>query len=432
MTRIFIVARTELLAIVRGKAFIIGILMMPVLIGVSIAFQIFAASRTDIAERRVAVIDRTGALYDALAAAAEAHNRENAPDGVRTGPAFLLERVTPGQQRDDELALALSERVRRRELFAFVDVPASITDVSVDGRDRVRYYTETPSYLTLPSWLDTTIEREAARIRFSAAAVDTALVERLSRAAEVTTLGLLSRAPDGSIVEAQPVNSLQTFVLPFALGYLLFIALMSAAPQLLTAIVEEKMSRISEILLASISPAHLMAGKLLGVSAVAVLLALVYVVGGVYLLISIGQPQLIDWSLLAWFTVFLLAAVLMFGSIFLAIGAACSDLKDAQGMMQPIVFVLVLPILAAPIIIRAPDSTLAAVVSMIPICTPFLMLIRLALTPPPPVWQVIVSLVLTGVATTVLIWAAGRIFRVGLLMQGKPPNLPELLRWIRQ
>jgi ABC-2 type transport system permease protein len=168
------------------------------------------------------------------------------------------------------------------------------------------------------------------------------------------------------------------------------------------------------------------------VSAVAVLLALVYVVGGVYLLISIGQPQLIDWSLLAWFTVFLLAAVLMFGSIFLAIGAACSDLRDAQGMMQPIVFVLVLPILAAPIIIRAPDSTLAAVVSMIPICTPFLMLIRLALTPPPPVWQVIVSLVLTGVATTVLIWAAGRIFRVGLLMQGKPPNLPELLRWIRQ
>jgi ABC-2 type transport system permease protein len=72
------------------------------------------------------------------------------------------------------------------------------------------------------------------------------------------------------------------------------------------------------------------------------------------------------------------------------------------------------------------------VLSMIPTATPFLMLVRLALTPPPPLWQVALSLTLTGLATAALIWAAGRIFRVGLLMQGKAPNLPELLRWIRQ
>ncbi len=432
MNRIAVVARAEFLAIVRGKAFIIGILMMPVLIGASIAFQIFAASRTDVAERRVAVIDRTGVLYDLLAAAAAAHNHDNAPDGVRTGPAFLLERIAPDARADGALELGLSERVRARDLFAFVDIPASMVDPSQADNDRIRYYTETPSYTALPGWLDATLEREAARIRFRATDVDTALVERLSRKADVTTLGLLSRGADGAIVEAQPVNALQTFALPFALGYLLFIALMAAAPQLLTTVVEEKMSRISEVLIAAISPTQLMAGKLLGVSAVAVLLALVYVAGGVYLLISLGQPQLVNWPLLAWFVVFLLAAVLMFGSIFVAIGAACSDMKDAQGMMQPIVFFLVLPILAAPVVIRAPDSTLAAVLSMIPICTPFLMLVRLALTPPPPVWHVVLSLVLTALTTAGLIWAAGRIFRVGLLMQGKPPNLPELMRWIRQ
>jgi len=432
VSRILVIARTEFLAIVRGKAFIVGVLMMPVLIGLSIAFQIFAERRADVTDRTLAVIDHTGVLYDALAAAADEHNRASERDGVRTGPVFILERVEPDAGPAGELALVLSERVRTRALFAFAEIPASLIDPSRTDADQIRYYTETPSYSALPQWLRTTVEREATIRRFDAAAVDAAVVERLSRSTEMATLGLLSRAANGAIVEAQRVSALETFFMPFGLAYLLFIALMSAAPQLLTAVVEEKMSRISEVLIASVSPTQLMAGKLIGVSAVAALLALIYVIGGVYLLLSTGQPQLIQVPLLLWFVVFLLAAVLMYGSIFIAIGAACSDLKDSQGMMQPVVFFLVLPLLAAPVIIRSPDSTLSAVLSMIPTFTPFLMLVRLALTPPPPMWHVLLSLVFTVLATAALIWAAGRIFRVGLLMQGKPPNLPELLRWIRQ
>lgn len=432
MKRILVVARTEFLAIVRGKAFIIGVLMVPIIIALSIAFQIFAERRADITERTVAVIDRTGVLFDALAEAAGTHNAENMREGVRTGPAFLLERVEPGDRTTGEIELDLSERVRSRDLFAFVDIPATMIATERTERDEVRYYTETPSYTALPGWLRTTIEREAAIRRFAAAAVDTALVERLSRSTSMTTLGLLSRGADGAIVEAQQVGALQTFAVPFALAYLLFIALMSAAPQLLTAVVEEKMSRISEVLLAAVSPAQLLAGKLLGVSAVAALLAVLYVLGGVYMLISTGQPDLVPVRLLAWFAVFLIAAVLMYGSIFVAIGAACSDLKDSQSMMQPVMIFLLLPLLASPVVIRSPDSTLSVILSMIPTATPFLMLIRLALTPPPALWQVALSLVITAATIAGVIWMAGRILRVGLLMQGKPPNLPELMRWIRQ
>jgi ABC-2 type transport system permease protein len=219
---------------------------------------------------------------------------------------------------------------------------------------------------------------------------------------------------------------------PFALIYLLFFALMSAAPQLLTAVVEEKMSRVSEVLLASVSPTELMAGKLLGVSAVTALLAVVYTASGVWLALESGYPDLIQPRLLVWFAVFLLTAVLMYGSILLAVGAACSDLKDSQNMLQAVTVFMLLPALAAPVVISTPHSTLSVVLSMIPTATPFLMLVRLALTPPPPMWQVVLALVLTALATAGVIWAAGRIFRVGLLMQGKPPNLPELLRWIKQ
>jgi len=432
MSRILVIARTEFLAIVRGKAFIIGVLMVPAIIAVSIAFQIFAERRADVSERKVAIIDQTGVLFDALAEAAAVHNADNERDGVRTGPAFLLERVEPGARTDGEIELLLSERVRARDLFAFADIPAALIDTNRTERDEVRYYTETPSYTSLPGWLRATIEREAAIRRFEAASVDTALVERLSRSTSVATMGLLSRDADGTIVEAQQVSGLQTFAVPFALAYLLFIALMSAAPQLLTAVVEEKMSRISEVLLAAVSPSQLMAGKLLGVSAVAVLLAVLYVAGGVYLLITTGQPDLVPVRLLGWFAVFLIAAVLMYGSIFVAIGAACSDLKDSQSMMQPVMLFLLLPLLASPIVIRSPDSTLSIILSLFPTATPFLMLIRLALTPSPAMWQVVLSVVLTAGAIAGIIWVAGRILRVGLLMQGKPPNLPELMRWIRQ
>lgn len=432
MNRILLVARTEFLAIVRGKTFIVGVLMMPLLIGLSILFQTFAERRMDVSDRVVAVVDRTHVLFDALASAAEARNRETVRDGQRTAPAFVLERVEESGRTQNDLALELSERVRRREIFAFVEIPASTLDVSRADVDQVQYYTETPSYGALPQWLGTTIEREAVAHRFAAEAIDPALVTRLSRSTTVTTLGLLSRAPDGAIVEARRVSPWETFILPFGLMYLLFIAVMAAAPQLLTAVVEEKMSRISEVLIASVSPAQLMAGKLVGVSAVAVLLALIYVVGGVYLVTTSGQLDLVRVPLLLWFVVFLLSAVLMYGAIFIAIGSACSDLKDSQSLMQPVMVFLLLPLIAAPAVLRNPDAPLSVGASMFPTAAPFLMLLRLALTPPPPLWQVTLSLMLTALAIVGLIWAAGRIFRVGLLMQGKPPNLPELWRWIRQ
>lgn len=431
MNRVFIVARSEFLTIVRGKAFIIGVLMVPVLVAASIVFQIFAERRADVADHRLAVIDRTGVLYETLVQAAAEHDAAGVRDGQRTGPRFLLERADTARPAAD-LAVELSDRVRSRDLFAFVEIPETILDPSRVDDDELRYFTETPSYGTLRDWLRTTIEREVTQRRFSSAAIDAAVVDRLSRGTDVATLGLISRAADGTVAEARRTSEVETVVIPFALMYLMFLALMSAAPQLLTAVVEEKMSRVSEVLISSIPPFHLMAGKLLGVSAVAVVLALAYLAGGLYLAISTGNVALVRLPVLFGFIGFLIVAVLMFGAVFIAIGAMCSDLKDSQSLMQPAVFFLMLPLIAAPVLLRAPDSTLSVVLSLVPFFSPFLMLVRLALTPPPPLWQVLLALAMTGATAALIIWMAGRIFRVGLLMQGKPPNLPELLRWIRQ
>ncbi|MBP6715979.1 MAG: ABC transporter permease, partial [Acidobacteria bacterium] len=204
------------------------------------------------------------------------------------------------------------------------------------------------------------------------------------------------------------------------------------APQLLNAIIEEKMSRISEVLVASVSPFNLLMGKLVGVTAVAVLLALVYFIGAGYFMIYSGRTELVQPALMGWFVVFLICCTLMFGSMFLAIGSACSDIKDAQSMMQPVMMLMMVGYIGSFAVLRAPESNLAMGLSFFPTSAPFIMMLRMAMQPTPPLWQPALSLAITLLTTVAFVWAASRIFRVGVLMQGKGATFAEMLRWIRQ
>jgi ABC-2 type transport system permease protein len=419
MSRIIVVATSEFLALVKTKFFIIGLLMLPVMVGVSIGIQVFAATRVDREDRKFVVIDRAGTFYQGIGSGANAK-----------GPTFSPRQIDLGGGSIDDVKLALSKQVKAKDLFAFVVIPASVADADAKA-EPVEYYTETPSYQELPDWLESNLGTQVTEYRFTQASIDPKLVSKLTRPVKLSTLGLVDRNVDGSVKQAKKVNQIATFVVPFGLMYLLFIVVMSSAPQMLNAIIEEKMSRISEVLIASVTPFQLMMGKLAGTGVVSVVLALCYLGGGTYALFSTGQWDLINPALFAWFILFLLCAVLMFGSIFLAIGAASSDIKDAQGMMQPAMILVMLPIFFAPVILRAPDSGIAIGASFFPTAAPFLMLIRLAMTPAPPLWQVLLSVIIMLTTTCALVWAAGKIFRVGLLMQGKGATLAEMIRWVR-
>ena len=124
------------------------------------------------------------------------------------------------------------------------------------------------------------------------------------------------------------------------------------------------------------------------------------------------------------------STVFFFGSVFIAIGAACSELKDAQSLMAPAMIVLMLPIFVWMPVLKNPDGGLAVAASLFPPATPMLMLLRLSANPPPPGWQVILGIVLTAASTLVCVWAAGKIFRIGILSQGKTPSFRELIRWV--
>lgn len=429
MSRIFTIAQSEFLTLVKTKAFIIGILLMPVLMVGFFFFMAYAERHVDVERRAFAVIDHTGVLFDALKTSAEARNAEFVEDGTRTGPEFVASSVQAGRSVD-ELKVELSGRVRDKDLFAFVEIPAEVLTATGSDVPAIRYYSESTSYEPLPQWLRTTLNEEITKRRYDAAGIDQALITRLNTRTPLSTFGLMEQAADGTVKEAQEVDALARMALPMFFLILMFMSVMTAGQHLLNAIIEEKMSKIAEVLLGSVTPFQLLMGKLLGTVAVSLTLSFVYLAGGIYALFASGRWDLLNPGLVAWFVLFLVCAALLYGSVFLALGSACSDLKDAQSMMQPAMILIMLAYLGSFIVIQNPDSGIAIGMSFFPTLTPFAMLLRMAMPPGPPMWHVLVAVIGLIATTGFCVWAASRIFRVGILMQGKAPTLPELVKWI--
>jgi len=431
MRKVLTIAASEFVTAVRAKGFWIGLLFMPVFFGGAISLQKLVDRQVDAKPRVLAVIDDTGELMAGVQAAAEAWNRGERDMGppVAEGPKFAVEAVAAAGRDREALRLELSDRVRREQLFAFAELGAGL--LSPDTADKIRYYSSTPAYGDLPAWLHRSVMKQVVTRRFAEADVSPIVVHNLIKPIAIEELGLLDRTREGAVRAALTVDKVRTVGVPVTFMFVLFIIVMTTTPQLLNSVLEEKMSRISEVLLGSVTPFQLMLGKLVASTAVSAVLTMVYLTGAAYAARRWGYLDVIDPRMLSWFVLFLLLAVLIYGSLFIAIGSACSDLKDAQNLMTPAMMLIMIPALMWPAVTRAPQSMLSIGASMFPPATPFLMLLRLALEERPPLWQVAGSVVLTLLTTIFIVWAAGKIVRTGLLMQGKGVGLRELVRWVR-
>ena len=427
MNKLFTIARTELTMIVRSKAFMITLILMPLFVAGSIVIPRFLAKQADVDPRRFAVIDRAGGIHQELVAKAE---RRNAliRAGLRDSP-FHPEKVEPaidaGEQR-----LALSERVRKGELWAFVEIPERIVDA--DAQQSLRYYSNHPTYDDLPRWIRDSVDETVRSTRLRKFGIhDDDEAARLFARVQQEDLGLFERGPRGEIVPAAQVNPIRAYGVPFGLMYILFLTIFISAPQLMNAVITEKMTKISEVLLGSVTPFELMMGKLLGGAGASSIMATVYVGGAAAAAAQLGIGDALSPRIVAYFLVFMVLALLLYGSIFVAVGAAVSDLKDAQSLITPVILIAALPMFAVAMVMKSPGSPLSVGLSLIPPMTPFVMLLRLALQPPPPLWQVLAGITLTGLVAVGCVAAAGKIFRVGILASGKSASVGDMIRWLR-
>jgi ABC-2 type transport system permease protein len=431
MSRVLIIAATEFEQAVRSRTFLIGLLAVPLLMALAFGIQALTARR-DTSERRFAIVDRTGQIAPAIVEAARRHNvEETSPSGRRTGPMFLPEIVTFDGGADEAMRLGLSDRVRHDELFAFVEIPANVLTARGTDETRLQYYTQYPTYQALPDWLRREVSRAVADRRLASLGADPAETRRLLEPVPMDRKGLVVRTADGTVSTAEKIDTVRTFAMPAITMFMLFGLVMSSAPQLLNSVIEEKTSRISEVLLGSVSAFHLMLGKLLGSVAVTLVLAVIYIGGGLLIAAQADYFGVIRWTLIPWFGLFLVIAVFLFGSMFIAIGAACSEVKDAQGMMMPAMVLAMFPIFLWLQVVQNPDSAMSVGFSLFPFASPYLMLLRMAIPPGPPAWQVVLAVIGSAATTVAMVFAAGRILRVGLLMQGKSANYREMLRWVR-
>jgi ABC-2 type transport system permease protein len=245
----------------------------------------------------------------------------------------------------------------------------------------------------------------------------------------VEARGLVKQLSGGRIAGGDGGQAMRSLFLPFGFMMLMFMIIMLSAQPLLETAMEEKNGRIAEVLLGSVSSFHLMLGKLLGNVAGSLAAVAIYAAGGLMLAWHKDWLDAIPWDLVPWFLVFQVLAVLLFSSVFMAVGASVTQLKEAQSMLLPVWLTMCIPMFVWFQLVREPNGPLAMGLSFFPPSTAMVMAVRLASEEIVPLWQTLLAVAILVLSTLAGTFVAGRIFRIGMLWQGKAPKLSELARW---
>jgi len=468
MRKVLMVALRDYKAAVRSKSFLASLLMMPVLMFGGAAVQIFMEKRPDIQDKKFAVIDRTPgqAIFPRLVEEVQKRNRDRTIDPQtkeQVRARFILEAIPPSENNAraiEEQRLAIADLVRQEKYWGFVDIGSEIEDnlktpgmgdvargfmewivpqaptsqggpartsdtARPDDRHCLRYHTNHPTFEEFPSWL------QGALIYAVMAHKSGVTVSSSNQSWVLKREGLPHRDPlTGKITDPPIINQIAQFLVPAVLVFVMFMMIMISSTPAMHGVVEEKMQRIAEVLLGSVTPFQLMLGKLLGILAVSLTMAVVYL-GGIYLAAMYhGLTEFLSTEVLAWFLLFLILAVMMYGSIFLAIGAAASDIKETQTLVLPVILLACIPMFVLRNALENPNHPLVVWTSFLPPVTPMLMMVRIAISPGPVWWQPLLSVTLAIATTIACVYVAGRIFRIGILMQGKGARLGQILSWV--
>jgi ABC-2 type transport system permease protein len=451
------IAAREFVATAGTRGFIVGLLVAPALMAVfALAAPRLFNQRGFVVQGQVAIIDPTGvvapALHDSVDPVRVAARREEetrralaaAPGAFRelaetgTAPTAAANTVMgqppeltiltrdPGADLQREKAW-LSEQPRNgpRHL-ALVVVHADAVVPQAAGTAYGTYD------LYVPPGLDDRIESAVIQNVREAIVSSRLRAKNLDRGA-LATLMRVDRVQSVTVMAGNERQTVRAFnrILPFAFAFLMFLGVMLGGQTLLTNTVEEKTSRVVEVLLSAVSPIELMAGKILGQMGVSLVALALYVALGMALLTSFTLFGLLDPWLLFYLIVFFVITYLLIGSLMTAIGAAVNEMQEAQSLMGPIMIVLMIPWLLVMPISLNPNSRFSVVMSFMPPFNTFAMLTRMSSTAPPPLWQVWLTIVIGIGSALAAIWFAAKVFRIGLLMYGKPPNFATLIRWAR-
>jgi ABC-2 type transport system permease protein len=446
LQRIGLIAARDYKATITSRAFLVGLLVMPVLLvmfAVLVPRILNSSSPQVIGE--VAVIDGTGRIAPEL-------TRALVPEEIARRRTIEAEQSPAKPAAAAGPAMASGSPIPRMGL---VQVPPD-TDVATYKSWLIQPREATPRHLALVVvHPDAVIRRPGAAAfgsydLYTSSKLDEGTESTLRntvRAALIATRLRTQGLDPAGMATIQQVFQPESIVvgstgdrsasrgfariLPFACGMLLFIGVMTGGQLLLTSTVEEKSNRVIEVLLAAVSPLELMYGKLLGQLGLGMTMTVVYLVMSVYALAQFSLSGLLDPMLIVYLLAFYVVTYLVFGSLMLTIGAAVNQSAEAQALMPPVIILLVGSYSLTGFIGQAPNSTFSVAMSFIPPVNTFAMIARVASSAPPPAWEVWTTLLISVVTALLVVWFAAKVFKVALLMHGRPPSFGTLIRWAR-
>ncbi len=431
MKKVLIIIKREYLVRVRTRAFLIGTMVTPLLMLGVIALPIFFATRGG-GERRVAVLDQSGEpeLFEAINRSMDSRgegdeevNRRD-PGVGRTRYILTRRAVVPGE---DLQAIQLQYQQQAAQ-----DPNTTYLVLRPGGLDKfeAEYYAKNTSDFSIGT-LERAINDAISGLRLKRAGLNQAQIASYTKRVEFKKKKITA---SGGVEEGGAAD----FVVAFVMLIFIYMSVLIYGLFVMRGVIEEKQSRIVEVLVSSVRPTQMMLGKVIGIGAVGLtqiavwaLSALLLTTFGVSAFSSRGvtMPN-IPISLLVYFVVYFVLGYFLYATLYALVGSTVSSEDDAQQAQFPVTILLVVPMMIFNMIIANPTSNASIALSMVPFFAPTLMMMRIAVVNP-PVWQILLSMAIMVATILGCVWISARIYRVGILMYGKRPSIAELGRWLR-
>lgn len=469
MSRILTVARREFLSTVMTKGFLFAVLFIPVM-GIVVSFLgiLLVSLRPPPVKGSVAIIDRSvapgGQPQAALAAVQAKLTPEVIAQRIRRDTSDEMKLATDQAKKlGPDAARKVEEAANAARSVPAPDMPSiSVVPLPPDAdieKEKQALWTGTPYdggrvalividpdalvrkapdqpfgrfQMFVKAKLDSRMQG-IIKNQVRDGLVDARLAAHGQRPGVIRDLMRLDPPDPQAATPAgeKSAGELQQILVPMGFMILLWISSFTAGQYLLTSTIEEKSSRVMEVLLSAVSPMQLMTGKIIGQLGAGFLILLLYSGLGGAALIAFGLTYLVTPLTFVLLLVFFFIAFFCIASLMAAVGSAVTDVHEAQTLMMPVMLVMLTPMLLMTPISMNPNSPLATTLSFIPPLNAFVMILRLSSSDPPPAWQVAVSILIGVVAVYFFLRGAAKIFRIGVLMYGKPPNFATLVKWLR-
>jgi len=417
MDKLKAIIKREYLTRVRSKGFIIGTILSPLFMSSFILIPFLLGRSAGPDKYQIVALDQSGdaQLFESLALAL-------AP--TKPGqPRYELSREEIDSQEElDARRQALSKRVADKQLDGYLILPRDAL-----RQEEIKFYAKNASSFSNRLRLEGAIKNAIHERRMAQEGLNAERVRRLTRGVELT------------VVNERGESERWRVMLAFTLVMLIYLTVLIYGVTVMRGVMEEKQSRIIEVLLASVNPFELMLGKVIGIGLVGLTQYLVWAASGLALsALSAGaaiavagfdMPK-VSVSLMIYFMLYYLLGYFLYAALYAMIGAIVSNEDDGQQAQWPVSMTFAASLVASTLAMENPNGMAVTILSLIPFFGPSLMFLRIALGSA-PAWQIATSIILLVVTIIASTWVAAKIYRVGVLMYGKRPTLPELARWLR-